>query len=141
MPSDKDRPSTVSDPASSAGGNGRLSPEDISEFKAQLLSLRASATGSLSFLKTDSLKPVRPDDEDENSFDHDFALSVAGSEQDLIREIDEALERIENNSYGVCEKTGEPIPIDRLKALPHARYTVEAQAELEGGRFRRRPKI
>lgn len=138
MPTDTEKSSTGSDPANPSSGNGRLSPEEIGEFRAQLLSLRASATGNLSFLTEDSLKPVRPDDEDENSFDHDFALSVAGSEQDLIREIDEALVRMESNTYGICELTGNAIPRARLKALPHARYTVEAQAEQEHGRFRSR---
>ncbi|MDP6524678.1 MAG: TraR/DksA family transcriptional regulator [Kiritimatiellia bacterium] len=140
MPTDADRSSTGSDNVNASGGNGHLSPEEISVFRAQLLSLRASATGNFSFLTKDSLKPVRPDDEDENSFDHDFALSVAGNEQDLIREIDEAIIRIESNTYGICEMTGKTIPKARLKALPHARYTVEAQSEQERGRFRpRRP--
>lgn len=66
-----------------------------------------------------------------DNFDRDFALSLLSSDQDAIYEIDEALKRIERGSYGVCELTGKPIPKARLDAIPWARFTVEAQAQLE----------
>ena len=46
-------------------------------------------------------------------------------------EIEEAIKRIEKNSYGVCELTGKPIPKMRLNAIPWTRFTVDAQAQLE----------
>ena len=46
-------------------------------------------------------------------------------------EIDEALKRLDNGTYGNCEMSGKPIPHARLEALPFTRYTVECQAELE----------
>lgn len=66
-----------------------------------------------------------------DNFDRDFALSLLSSDQDAIYEIDEALKRIERGSYGVCELTGKNIPKARLDAIPWARFTVEAQAQLE----------
>ena len=66
-----------------------------------------------------------------DNFDRDFALSLLSSDQDAIYEIDEALKRIERGSYGVCELTGKPIPKARLDAIPWARFTVEAQGQLE----------
>lgn len=66
-----------------------------------------------------------------DNFDRDFALSLLSSDQDAIYEIDEALKRIERGSYGVCELTGKTIPKARLDAIPWARFTVEAQAQLE----------
>lgn len=66
-----------------------------------------------------------------DNFDRDFALSLLSSDQDAIYEIDEALKRIERGSYGTCELTGKPIPKARLDAIPWARFTVEAQAQLE----------
>ena len=125
----------------SGSGDGALSPEEIASLHAQLISLRNLATGNMNFLRGDSLKPVRPEDEDEDSFDHDFALSVAGSEQNLIKEIDDALRRMDEGSYGICEMTGKHIRRARLTAIPYARYCVEAQAEQEGGRPRRRTTI
>jgi RNA polymerase-binding transcription factor DksA len=66
-----------------------------------------------------------------DNFDRDFALSLLSSDQDAIYEIEEALKRIERNTYGVCELTGKTIPKARLAAIPWTRFTVEAQAQLE----------
>jgi DnaK suppressor protein len=66
-----------------------------------------------------------------DNFDRDFALSLLSSDQDAIYEIEEALKRIEKNTYGICELTGKPIPKARLAAIPWTRFTVEAQAQLE----------
>lgn len=66
-----------------------------------------------------------------DNFDRDFALSLLSSDQDAIYEIEEALKRIEKNTYGVCELTGKPIPRARLEAIPWTRFTVQAQAQLE----------
>jgi DnaK suppressor protein len=57
---------------------------------------------------------------------------------DHIREIDAALARMEDGSYGICEETGEPIPFARLQLEPTARYTVEALEMLEQERARER---
>jgi len=66
-----------------------------------------------------------------DNFDRDFALSLLSSDQDAVYEIEEALKRIEKKTYGVCELTGKTIPKARLEAIPWARFTVEAQAQLE----------
>lgn len=77
-----------------------------------------------------------------DNFDRDFALSLLSNDQDIIYEIDEAIRRIENNTYGICELTGKPIPKARLDAIPWARFTVEAQAQLEReGALRYRPRL
>lgn len=66
-----------------------------------------------------------------DNFDRDFALSLLSSDQDAMYEIEEALKRIEKNTYGVCELTAKNIPKARLEAIPWTRFTVEAQAQLE----------
>src|SRR5690349_25055897 len=66
-----------------------------------------------------------------DNFDRDFALSLLSSDQDAIYEIEEALKRIEKDTYGVCESTGKQIPRTRLDAIPWTRFTVEAQSQLE----------
>ena len=66
-----------------------------------------------------------------DNFDRDFALSLLSSDQDAMYEIEEALKRIEKNTYGICELTGKSIPKARLEAIPWTRFTVEAQAQLE----------
>ena len=66
-----------------------------------------------------------------DNFDRDFALSLLSSDQDAIYEIEEALKRIERKTFGICELTGKAIPKARLEAIPWARFTVQAQAQLE----------
>lgn len=65
------------------------------------------------------------------TFDRDFALSLVSSEQEALAEIEAALARIFNGTYGVCEITGKPIAKERLEAVPFTRYSLEGQAEFE----------
>ena len=66
-----------------------------------------------------------------DTFDRDLALSLVSSEQEALIEIEEAIQRIYNGTYGVCEMTGEAIAPERLEAVPFARHSVEGQAEYE----------
>ncbi len=66
-----------------------------------------------------------------DAYDKDFALSLLSQEQDALYEIEEALKRVESDTYGVCEMSLKQIPKPRLEAIPHARFTVECQAQLE----------
>lgn len=61
----------------------------------------------------------------------DYLLGAASADQELLSEINEAISRIENGGYGICELTGEPIPEERLEAVPWARFTLKAEKELE----------
>lgn len=76
-----------------------------------------------------------------DAYDRDFALSLLAKEQDAIYEINEALKRIDQGTYGICEMSGELIPEERLEALPFTRFTVGSQAKIEseqrGGRWTR----
>ena len=75
-----------------------------------------------------------------DAYDRDFALSLLSQEQDALNEINEALTRMENGTYGICEMSGKKIPEIRLEALPFTRFTVECQERIErqqmGGRGR-----
>ncbi len=66
-----------------------------------------------------------------DSYDRDFALGVLSSDQNALYEIDAALHRIETGAYGVCELSGKPIPLARLEAIPWARFTLDAEKQLE----------
>jgi RNA polymerase-binding transcription factor DksA len=68
-----------------------------------------------------------------DSFDRDLILGLASFEQEALYEVDAALKRIEDGTYGVCELTGRPIPWDRLEALPWTRFSIETETELQAG--------
>jgi RNA polymerase-binding transcription factor DksA len=66
-----------------------------------------------------------------DAYDRDFALNLLSQEQDALYEIEEAIKRVEDGTYGVCEMSGQKIPEARLEAIPFARLTVECQEKLE----------
>ena len=75
----------------------------------------------------------QPDDIDRASMETDKALDLRTKDRirKLINKIDDALERIEDGTYGYCEETGEPIGIERLEARPVATLSIEAQERHE----------
>jgi len=102
----------------------------------RLLELRDQLTRQMSGLAKESAQEMagyslHMADSGTDNFDRDFALSLLSSDQDAVYEIEEALKRIEKETYGICELTGKPIPRKRLEAIPWTRFTVEAQAQLE----------
>ncbi|HAQ32484.1 MAG: RNA polymerase-binding protein DksA [Alphaproteobacteria bacterium] len=86
---------------------------------------------TIQHLQEDS--PQEPDIADRASLETDRALELRtrDRERKLITKIDEALERIENKSYGFCEETNEPISLRRLEARPIATLSIEAQERHE----------
>ena len=66
-----------------------------------------------------------------DTFDRDFALSLVSSEHDALNEIEEAILRIKDGSFGICEVTNKRIPAARLAAVPFTRFSVEGQSEHE----------
>jgi RNA polymerase-binding transcription factor DksA len=81
---------------------------------------------------------MHPADAATNSFDRDLVLGLASFKQEGLYEIDAALERIDDGTYGVCELTGQLIPWRRLEAIPWTRFSLEAQRQLERDR---RPRL
>src|SRR5215510_5231761 len=106
------------------------------KFYNRLIELRDQLTRQMNGLAKESAQEMagyslHMADSGTDNFDRDFALSLLSSDQDAIYEIEEALKRIERNTYGICELTGKQIPKARLDAIPWTRFTVEAQAQLE----------
>jgi RNA polymerase-binding protein DksA len=75
---------------------------------------------------------MHPADAATDSFDRDLVLGLASFEQEGLYEIDAALRRIDDGTYGVCELTGRPIPWKRLQAIPWTRFSVEGERRVEG---------
>ncbi len=109
--------------------------------RQKLLILKDTLLDSMNGVARDSLRSqtggdasafgMHQADAGSDAYDRDFALGLLSMEQDSLYEIDQALKRIEDGSYGVCEISGKQIMKARLEALPFTRYTVECQAEIE----------
>jgi len=123
--------------------------------RQHLLDLRDRALDNMSGVARDTLRnhPEGSEasgsgehqaDAGSDAYDRDFALSLLSKEQDGLYEIEQALARIENGTYGICEMSYKVIPILRLEAIPFARLTVECQAQWEkekGQNARFRPRV
>lgn len=101
---------------------------NVNEFEDEALKKsHLDATGDLSSM------PIHMADLGTDNYEQEFALGLMDSERKLLREIDNALGRLENKTYGICEGTGKPISKARLKAQPWAKYCVEHARMLEQG--------
>ena len=112
-----------------------MNPQQLEYFRRKLLSWRAEllkeADETLASLQNGGMQ--EPDITDRASAETDRALELRTRDRarKLISKIDQALERIENGTYGYCEETGEPISLRRLEARPIATLSIEAQERHE----------
>ena len=119
-------------------------PKKFIKYYKALLELRAHVSTELDLHTSETLKRSNKEDSGNlsgygqhmadagtDTFERDFALSLVSSEQEALYEIEEAIQRIFNGSYGICEITHQPIDKERLEAVPFTRYSIEGQRELE----------
>ena len=122
-----------------------LSAKELREFRELLLAKRAELCGDVERLTSEALNsdgvggeqsnmPIHMADLGTDNWEREFTLGLIASERALVREIDEALERIENKTYGVCLGTMNPIDKARLRAKPWAKYCIEYARAREEGR-------
>ncbi|MBN2457069.1 MAG: TraR/DksA C4-type zinc finger protein [Sedimentisphaerales bacterium] len=125
--------------------NTGLTAAQISKFKTLLLAKRNEILGNVISMEDEALHRQRSDlsnmpihmaDIGTDNYEIEYTLGLVDSERKLMREIDEALDRIENCTYGICEGSGKSIPKARLEAIPWARYCVEYARLLEKGLVR-----
>lgn len=113
--------------------------QELEYFKSLLLEKRSEAEKELENIDRNIDNLNEADDADYSSVDHhmgDVGSDVEEQElsyqlkertQKFIQEINDALERIQNGTYGICQATGKVISKGRLDAVPHTRYSKEAK--------------
>ena len=120
--------------------------EELARFRRILLLKRELLSGDVNTLQNEALRKNRQDatgdlsnmpihmaDIGSDNYEQEFALGLIQNEEVTLREIDEALKRIEDRSYGKCDDCGKKIPVARLKAKPHAKYCIECKKLQEKG--------
>lgn len=117
-----------------------LKKKDINMFKERLLEMRRKLTHSLEGATAEVKTPdtatgysQHQADQGTDDFDRIISLELTDSEYKMLRQIDRALEKIDENTYGICDITSEEIPLRRLEAVPYATMTVQAQDKMERG--------
>ncbi|MFA4992070.1 MAG: TraR/DksA family transcriptional regulator [Candidatus Omnitrophota bacterium] len=115
----------------------------IAKYKKLLIDKREEITGEIDHIAKEnrnSQKEASGDlsgysyhmaDMASDSYDRELNLNIAGEEQEIIYDIDEALKRIEEGKFGKCLSCGKKIPSKRLNALPYAKYCIQCQSKEE----------
>ena len=106
----------------------------LKKQRQRLLRLRQALLEEIHELKSEAGEEnptysMHPADAGTDSFDRDLVLGLASFKQEGLYEIDVALERIDQGTYGVCELTGQLIPWKRLEAIPWTRFSLEAEKQ------------
>jgi DnaK suppressor protein len=133
---------------SSKGGENhrKLTAKDLEHFRELLLAKRRELVGDVNEIHDEALKnsridaagdlsamPIHMADIGTDNYQQELALGLMDSERKLLRQIDEALDRINQGTYGICVGTGKSIGRARLEARPWARYSVEYARMIENG--------
>ncbi len=117
-----------------------LSRKELKELKQLLLEKRAEIVGDVLNMEESraagnggdlSNMPLHMADIGSDNYEQEFTLGLVESERKLLIEIDAALMRIKERTYGVCIVTGTPIPTARLEIKPWAKYSIEVVRERE----------
>jgi DnaK suppressor protein len=118
----------------------KFTKTDLQKFRSRLEELRVQHAAAL---KGTSQEVKSPDeargvsqhhaDEGTDDFGRTISIEVSSREMGVLRQIERALTKIEEGNYGVCDISGEDIPLKRLEAIPYATMTVGSQEKLEKG--------
>jgi DnaK suppressor protein len=124
-----------------------LSSKDLSHFRDLLLQKRREIVGDMSAMEREALRststtnlsnlPLHMADMGTDNYEQEFTLGLVEKDRQLLREINNALAKIQDGSYGLCEGTGKAISKARLDAQPWARFSIEHARELEKNPYRR----
>ena len=121
--------------------------EEIEQFKKRLLTLRKKISGNVNaleneaFLKSDSAGdlsnvPIHLADIGTDNFERDLTIGLIQNAEEGLRNIDIALEKIENKTYGKCESCNKMVSKTRLLAIPFVKNCINCQRDEEVDRVR-----
>jgi DnaK suppressor protein len=119
---------------------------ELKEYRERLLALRARLRGDVSQMADAALKknrsesngdlssmPIHMADLGSDNFEQEFTLSLMETEEGTLGDIEAALEKVEEGTYGLCEECGVRIPKKRLNAIPYASMCVKCASQSEHG--------
>jgi len=118
-----------------------LGVRELEHFADMLLAKRRELVGDMSSMEREALRtggssnlstlPVHMADMGTDNYEQEFTLGLVEKDRNLLREINHALAKIQNGTYGICEGTGRPIGKPRLEVQPWARFSIEYARQRE----------
>lgn len=122
----------------------KFNKKDLAEFKKLILKRKQEILDEIKHISEDTLKKSQKEasgdisgytyhmaDVATDSYDREFSLGLASNERDLLYELEDALKKIEEGIFGICEECKTLITKTRLKAVPYARLCVKCQERKE----------
>lgn len=122
----------------------KLNKNDLKEFKKLILKRKEEILEGIKHISEDTLKKSQKEasgdisgytyhmaDVATDNYDREFSLGLVSNERKFLYELDDALKRIDDGTFGVCQGCQSPIAKNRLKAVPYARLCVKCQQKLE----------
>lgn len=120
-----------------------LSVRELEHFRDLLLEKRREIVGDMSSMEREALRsgsgsnlstlPLHMADMGTDNYEQEFTLGLVEKDRNLLRDLNHALAKIQNGTYGLCEGTGKPIAKARLEVQPWARYGIEYARKVELG--------
>ena len=122
----------------------KFSKSDLNDFKKIVLKRKEEILGDLKHISDDTLRKSQKEasgdisgytyhmaDVATDNYDREFSLGLASSDRQSLYELEDALKRIDDGSFGICENCKRFITKVRLKAVPQARLRVKCQEKRE----------
>ena len=122
----------------------KMNKKELRVFKDLLLKKKEEIVEGIEHVSADTLKKSQKEasgdissytyhmaDVATDNYDREFSLSLGGAEREMLYKVKEALRKIEDATYGICEDCLKLITKTRLKAVPHAKLCVKCQEKRE----------
>lgn len=122
----------------------KLNKKELGEFKKMILKKKEEAVDEIKHISEDTLKKSQKEasgdisgysyhmaDVATDTYDREFSLGLASNERELLYAFDDALKRIEDGSFGICEDCNNIIAKTRLRAVPYAQFCFKCQQKRE----------
>lgn len=122
----------------------KMSKKELLEFSKLIIKRKNETLENINHISEDNLKKSQKDaagdisgytfhmaDVATDTYDREFSLSIASGERQLLYELDDALKKVEEGTFGICEGCNSPISKKRLKAVPYARFCLACQEKKE----------
>ncbi len=122
----------------------KFNKKELNDFKKLLLARKEEITEGIKHISDDTLKKSPKDasgdisgytyhmaDVATDTYDREFSLGLASSEREVLYELEDALKKIDDGNFGICEECKSPIARTRLKAVPYARLCIKCKEKKE----------
>ncbi|MBI4596853.1 MAG: TraR/DksA C4-type zinc finger protein [Candidatus Omnitrophica bacterium] len=117
--------------------------DHLKQFRQLLITERVKLAGEIRAIAQENSKSPREASGDlsaytlhmadmaADTYERELSMNIVSSEQELLYQIDDALKRLDDGSFGLCQQCSEPITMSRLKAVPYASLCISCQRAKE----------